>query len=81
METGLLWFDDDPQRELEEKIKRAARHYQQKFGQPPNICYVHPSLLDGASRQVDKLEVAPLSSVLRHHFWVGKEREKHPSKS
>ena len=74
MREGLLWFDDDPKRDLAQKVGRAVRRYRQKFGRPPNVCYVHPSLLEGKTRRVDGVLVLPLPSVLRHHFWVG-ERE------
>ena len=72
MKVGLLWFDDDPARDLAQKVGRAAQRYQQKFGQPPNVCYVHPSLLDGEPQEVGRVRVAPLQSVLRHHFWIGR---------
>ncbi len=78
MKVGLLWFDNDPGRDLAQKVGRAARHYRQKYGRQPNVCYVHPSLLEGQSRRVGKLKVAPLSSVLRHHFWLGEEEQKTP---
>ncbi len=74
MKVGLLWFDDDPARDLEQKVGRAARHYQQKFGRSPSVCYVHPSLLKGGELcHVNGLKVLPLPSVLRHHFWIGEE--------
>jgi len=73
MKEGLLWFDDDPKRDLAQKVGRAARRYRQKFGRPPNVCYVHPSLLEGRARRVNGVHVLPLPSVLRHHFWVGEE--------
>jgi len=73
MESGLLWFDDDPARTLEEKAERAAQRYRQKHGQQPNVCYVHPSSVDG-ERRVGQLTIAPLPTVLRHHFWLGVER-------
>jgi len=79
MKVGLLWFDDDPARDLAQKVGRAARHYRQKFGRRPNVCYVHPSLLNGGSRRVGGVKVAPLPSVLRHHFWIGEEDGRHSS--
>ena len=45
METGLLWFDDDPRRQLEEKVLHAAAHYRHKYGQTPTLCFVHPNAL------------------------------------
>ncbi|MCS7282612.1 MAG: hypothetical protein NZ769_04580 [Anaerolineae bacterium] len=86
---GLLWFDDSPQRSLKEKVEQAARRYTEKFGRYPNVCYVHPSMLDGdgGSGQALVLElgdvsrrgcplrltVRPRRTVLRHHLWVGEE--------
>jgi len=72
MKIGLLWYDDDPKRDLAEKVGRAARRYQQKFGTPANTCYVHPSALS-KTRQVGPVRIAPLPTVLRHHFWIGQE--------
>jgi len=76
MKEGLLWYDDNPGRDLAEKIGRAARRYRQKFGTSPDVCYVHPSALDGGEgRKAGKVRVAPLPSVLRHHFWLGRSKE------
>jgi len=79
MKEGLLWYDDDPGRELAEKVGRAARRYRQKFGAAPDICYVHPLALrgngDNDGQKVGQVHVAPLSSVLRHHFWLGREEK------
>ena len=78
MKVGLLWYDDNPGRDLAEKIGRAARRYRQKFGTPANVCYVHPSALSDNGRlgKVGEVRVAPLPSVLRHHFWLGREEER-----
>lgn len=86
MKEGLLWYDDDSGRDLAEKIGQAARRYRQKFGTTPDACYVHPSALgdNGKVRQVGGVRVAPLPSVLRHHFWLGQEerqRRQRASKS
>ncbi|HHS96563.1 MAG TPA: hypothetical protein ENK08_01470 [Chloroflexi bacterium] len=74
MREGLLWFDDDPKRDLTQKVNRAVQRYRQKFGRSPNVCYVHPSLLGGESCRVGGVQVLPLPTVLRHHFWVGEEK-------
>jgi hypothetical protein len=83
MKTGLLWFDDDPNRKLEHKVLRAATHYERKYGQPPDLCFVHPSILDGNGgrgkrsgvRKVGGVEIRPGRSVLLHHFWLGVAEE------
>ena len=78
MKTGLLWFDNDPGRDLAEKVERAAQRYQQKFGVPANVCYVHPSTVDGNGKvqKIGGVRVASKPSVLRHHFWVGVEGDR-----
>lgn len=75
MKFGLLWFDNDPRRDLAEKIEPAARRYRQKFGTSPNICYVHESTLggNGQTAQVGTVRVATLPTVLLHHLWLGQE--------
>lgn len=85
MKEGLLWYDGDPGRNLSEKIKRAAQRYRQKYGAAPNICYVHPSVVSAPVptakgkvearkvQHVGGVQVASLPSVLRHHFWLGRE--------
>lgn len=37
MKEGLLWYDDNPGRDLAEKIGPAARRYRQKFGTAPGV--------------------------------------------
>lgn len=71
MKVGLLWFDDDARRDLETKVARAAEHYRQKYGRAPELCFVHPSLLQGARVRTNGLQVHPSKSVLPHHFWLG----------
>ncbi len=79
MKTGLLWFDDDPRRQLEEKVMRAAIHYERKYGRPPTLCFVHPSTLNGNGkhgkqgdvRKAGEVEIRPGRSVLPDHFWLG----------
>jgi hypothetical protein len=74
MKEGLLWYDGEPGRDLAERVARAARRYRQKFGAAANVCYVHPSAINGGVQQadVDGIHIEPMLSVLRHHFWVGR---------
>lgn len=76
MKIGLLWFDDNPDRSLTEKIARAAKRYRQKYGAPPNTCYVHHNELggNGKTAHVANIHVAVLPNVLQHHLWIGVEQ-------
>jgi hypothetical protein len=82
MKTGLLWFDDDPGKQLEEKVQRAATHYERKYGHAPDLCYVHPAALgsNGKVRKVGDVEIRTGRSVLLHHFWLGVDDEKKRTK-
>jgi hypothetical protein len=82
VEVGLLWYDSDPQRELEDKIGQAAQRYREKFGCWPNTCFVHPQAMkNGAERELRvacqlqaakaMIRVVSAPYILLHHFWLG----------
>jgi hypothetical protein len=71
MNIGMLWFDNDPKTELNLKIDRAASYYRSKYGQTPNLCFVHPSMLNEGNGRLTEIEVRTNRSVLPNHFWIG----------
>jgi hypothetical protein len=86
MEIGLLWYDGDPKRPLEDKIGHAAERYREKYGRWPNTCYVHPHVVGEGS--ADELSLAYRSrspkamirvlsapNILLHHFWLGESND------
>jgi len=74
MHEGLLWFDADPKRALNEKIAQAADRYRHKFGRKPNLCYVNPLMLAGSEpAECNGVRLVPSRNVLKHHFWIGVE--------
>jgi hypothetical protein len=74
MHEGLLWFDADPKRALNEKIAQAADRYRHKFGRKPNLCYVNPMMLPGSEpAECNGVRLVPAPNVLKHHFWIGIE--------
>ena len=72
MNVGLLWYDASPSRDLREKIALAAVRYCQRFGEPPDTCFVHRSAVE-KDFNVGAVQVKPSPTVLLHHFWIGKE--------
>lgn len=87
MEIGLLWYDGDPKRPLEDKIGLAATRYREKYGRWPNTCYVHAQAvgdqgedgLDVAFRSAgpsDLIHVLSAPNILLHHFWLGESSDK-----
>lgn len=74
MHTGMLWLDNS-QTALAVKIQKAVDYYRKKYGREPDLCLVHPSMLEKNCRQleVDKLTVRPYRPVLPGHIWIGIE--------
>lgn len=71
MREGYLWFDGNQDRDLEQKIERAAQYYLAKHGTRPNLCFVHPIMLLGSPATLDDIEIRATNSVLPNHFWLG----------
>ncbi|MFZ6026618.1 MAG: hypothetical protein ACOYYS_02785 [Chloroflexota bacterium] len=71
MDIGMLWFDNDPQTDLAKKVARAAAYYQNKYGQTPNLCFVHPTMLKDQPVCAGAIELRQSHSVLPNHFWLG----------
>ncbi len=71
MISGMLWFDNDPKTGLAKKIDRAAQYYQKKYGQPANLCFVHPKMLGKEQIEAADVEVKTSETILLHHLWIG----------
>lgn len=78
MHTGLLWFDNDAHTTLSVKIQKAVDFYHKKFGRIPNLCLVHPSMLETGRKQLElgKLAIRPYRSIMPGHLWIGNEDQK-----
>ena len=71
MEIGMLWFDDDSKRTIQEKVSRAVAHYQTKYGAAPTVCFVNPAMLPGGPALAGGVQMRPATSVMLNHFWLG----------
>ena len=73
MNSGMLWFDNSNQRDLQSKVGRAAAYFQKKYGQTPTLCFVHPSMMGNGIKKLSsgKVEIRIADSVLPNHFWIG----------
>ena len=72
MHIGLLWFDDDPKRDLPAKVQRAADYYRGKYGREPTVCEVNPS--EGhVPERVGRISLIASSRMQPNHLWLGTE--------
>ena len=74
MQSGMLWFDNDPQVELDKKIKKAADYYQKKYGRKPTLCYVNPRMTKKGKFKKRGIEVRTNASIMPNHLWMGTEK-------
>lgn len=75
MREGLLWFDNDPNRKLADKVGRAATRYQTRFGRRPTTCYLSHKDFDGQVDKINGIQLKPALDVRPNHFWVGVEQD------
>lgn len=77
MHTGMLWFDNSNS-PLNTKIQKAVDYYHKKYGRIPDLCLVHPSMLEKNQKQleIDKLTIRPYRPVIPGHIWIGIEDKK-----
>jgi hypothetical protein len=73
----MLWFDNS-QTALNIKIQKAVDYYHKKYGRTPDLCLVHPSMLEAQEKnqrtvEINKLTVRPYRPVLPGHIWIGIE--------
>ncbi|NWG35150.1 MAG: hypothetical protein HXY42_11960 [Chloroflexi bacterium] len=75
MHTGMLWFDNSPTA-LEIKIQKAMDYYQKKFGRRPDLCLVHPTMLQDQTPKDGKITVRAYRPILPGHLWIGVEHNR-----
>ena len=73
MDIGMLWYDDDSHRTLNDKVARAVEHYRTKYGAQPTVCFVNPTLLKAKDAPDMAAGILLRSSrqVMLNHFWIG----------
>lgn len=77
--AGLMWYDNDPDRDLKAKVIRGARHYRDKYGRGwPTVALVHQSVTDEEltipiPRSKAKVTVRPDEATLLAHFLFVRE--------
>lgn len=81
MREGLLWFDNNPNVELTDKIRQAAARYRVRLKQKPTVCYLNPNQLDGESGRVNGIQLKAAAYIRPHYLWIGVENEAAPSKA
>lgn len=75
MNTGMMWFDNDPKTSLQSKIEKAVEYYAKKYFRMPNLVLINPNSLSGEMPELGKITVRPYRPVLPGHLWIGIEEK------
>ena len=70
MEIGMLWYDNSPTA-LKDRVKQAAGYYSEKYGRKPNLCFVHPDMLQADEGKVNGIVIRKGKQIMPGHFWIG----------
>ena len=70
LENGILWFDDNTKKTLIERYATGAVYYFDKYHAVPNICFVHPSMLEGQTIP-EYIEILPNKNLMSGYLWIG----------
>ncbi len=76
MDIGMLWFDNDKKSDIMSKVIKAAEYYRSKYGEDPNVCFVHPSMIPEKRQKMGQIAICSNKTVLPHHFWIGVQQQK-----
>ena len=73
MHIGMMWFDNNPNLSLKNKIEKAVSYYRQKYQREPNLCLIHPSMIEKDKPEFDRMTIRSYRPVLPGHLWIGIE--------
>lgn len=74
MSTGLLWYDNDKNKSMTQKVKDAARRYEQKYQHPANLAHVNSNDFPFIG-VVDGIEIRIKYTIMPNHVWIGVKEE------
>lgn len=75
MNIGMLWFDNQPDKDFETKVLEAIGHYRSKYGIEANQVIVHPTMVAKAGQRIAEAIILTNRTVLPNHFWVGRKKD------
>ena len=73
MHAGMLWYDNAPEIPFEKRLETAANFYRRKYGRLPNLCLIHPSMLNSPHVRLGAITVRAYAPIVRGALWIGVE--------
>jgi len=70
MNEGMLWYDNQGNVDIKDRIISAVKFFESKYGYVPEKCFVNPVTLENPLELNDKTKVLPNDRVIVNHFWL-----------
>lgn len=70
MKEGLLWYDNQINLDIKERISSAVDFFESKYGYLPEKCYVNPDTLGKPVELGGQIKIIPNERVILNHFWL-----------
>jgi hypothetical protein len=70
MKEGLLWYDNQVNIDIKERITSAVKFFESKYGYVPKKCFVNPVTLEKPLELNRKIKVIPNDRVMVNHIWL-----------
>ena len=70
MKEGMLWYDDQKDVSIKNKIISAIKFFESKYGYVPEKCFVNPVTLGKPFKLNNKTEILADNYVIANHFWL-----------
>ena len=70
MKEGLLWYDNQENVDIKERIASAVKFFESKYGYLPKKCFVNPVTLEKPLELDKKIKVLLNDRVIVNHIWL-----------
>lgn len=70
MKEGLLWYDNQKNVDIKERIESAVKFFESKYGYLPKKCFVNPVTLEKPLELDKKIKVLLNDRVIVNHIWL-----------
>ena len=71
MQEGLLWFDNNPELDLSDKVNLAAARYKSRVGRKATVCYVNFEEFDDTNCTIGSVILRPAVHIRPNYLWIG----------
>ena len=75
MNKGMLWYDNNTKLNIEKRVLKAVEFFIEKYGYPPQCCFVNPDMTDEPMEIKNNIKIVPSERILKDHIWLEMAQE------